>query len=120
MIDHIGLRTRHFTGLTAFYEKALAPLGYSKLMSFDGGAGFGRDGTPSLWIGESADEPSSVHLALQAASRDAVASFYRAALAAGAKDNGEPGLRPAYHASYYAAFVIDPDGNNIEAVCHAA
>ncbi len=120
MIDHISLRTRRFDILTKFYEAALAPLGATKLVAFESGAGFGRDGAPTVWIGASTEAPSSMHLALSGSTRKAVDAFYAAALAAGARDNGKPGLRPDYHANYYAAFVIDPDGNNIEAVCHQA
>lgn len=118
MIDHIGLRTKKFDVLTKFYETTLAPLGWTKLVQFDGGAGFGRDGNPTLWIGASSAAPSSVHLAITSETRKAVDDFYAAAVASGAADNGKPGLRPDYHAAYYAAFVVDPDGNNIEAVCH--
>lgn len=117
MIDHIGIRTRRFDRLVAFYEKALAPLGYTKQMSFEGGAGFGRKDAPALWIGAS-DGDSAAHIALASPNRAAVAAFHAAALAAGGKDNGGPGVRPDYSPTYYAAFVIDPDGNNLEAVCH--
>ena len=118
MIDHIGLRTAQFDVMTAFYEQALAPLGIRKLKAYDGGAGFGRD-APVLWIGASTEPRSSVHLALSSSDRSAVRAFHAAALKAGAKDNGAPGLRD-YAPNYYGAFVIDPDGNNIEAVCHSA
>jgi catechol 2,3-dioxygenase-like lactoylglutathione lyase family enzyme len=120
MLDHIGLRTAQFDVLVGFYEQALAPLGYTKLFAWEGGAGFGRNGTAALWIGASKSKPSGIHIALSAADRPAVDAFYGAALRAGAADNGKPGLRTDYHANYYAAFVIDPDGNNLEAVCHAA
>jgi len=118
MIDHIALRTGQFDVLTAFYEQALAPLGIKKLMAFDDGAGFGRE-APVLWIGLSSEPRSSVHLALSSPDQAAVRAFHAAALKAGAKDNGAPGPRD-YAPNYYAAFVIDPDGNNIEAVCHSA
>jgi catechol 2,3-dioxygenase-like lactoylglutathione lyase family enzyme len=118
MIDHIGLRSRDVTALVEFYEAALAPLGWTKLAEYEGGAGFGEK-TPVLWIGKG-NPPSAMHLALAGATRNAVNAFYTAALAAGAKDNGMPGLRPEYDANYYAAFVLDPDGNNLEAVCHQA
>jgi len=118
MIDHIGLRSEDVTVLAKFYEAALAPLGWTKLAEYDGGAGFGEK-TAVLWIGRG-KAPSAMHLALVGASRAAVNAFYDAALAAGAKDNGKPGLRPEYHPNYYAAFVLDPDGNNLEAVCHQA
>lgn len=118
MIDHIGLRTKQFDVMAKFYEAALAPLGYTKLMGYDGGAGFGSDGKPALWVGASTDASSSTHLAVTSPTRQGVDAFYRAAMAAGGKDNGGPGLRPDYTPTYYAAFVIDPDGNNLEAVCH--
>jgi catechol 2,3-dioxygenase-like lactoylglutathione lyase family enzyme len=118
MIDHLGLRTKQFGALAEFFEKALAPLGCTKLVQFDGGAGFGRDGKPSLWIGASNETASSVHIAFASPTREMVNAFHAAAIAAGAQDNGKPGLRPEYHPNYYAAFVIDPDGNNVEAVCH--
>ena len=118
MLDHLGLRTKQFDALTAFYEKALAPLGCKKLMAFPGAAGFGRD-APTLWIGESAHPTSSIHLAIKALDRASVDAFYAAAIAAGAKDNGPPGPRD-YTPDYYGAFVIDPDGNNLEAVVASA
>lgn len=120
MLDHIGLRTKKFDALVGFYESCLKPLGYTKLMAYEGGAGFGKGDVPSLWIGDSKDGPSSVHLALESPTRKAVDAFYKAALEGGAKDNGKPGIRADYSPSYYAAFVIDPDGNNIEAVCMKA
>lgn len=118
MLDHIGLRTTRVKEMIAFYEAILAPLGYSKQMDFGTAAGFGRDGELPLWIGEG-EAASAVHLALAAASHAEVDAFYEAALAQGARDNGPPGLRPHYHADYYGAFVLDPDGNNLEAVCHS-
>jgi catechol 2,3-dioxygenase-like lactoylglutathione lyase family enzyme len=118
MFDHIMLRTQQFDVMTAFYEKALAPLGIKKLMAFDGAAGFGRD-APGLWISKSSEPRSSVHLALSSPDRSAVRGFHNAALAAGAKDNGAPGPRD-FAPNYYAAFVIDPDGNNIEAASRGA
>ena len=120
MLDHIGLRTARFEALVRFYEATLTPLGYSKLHSWDGGAGFGRKGAAALWIHSSKTTPTGIHIALSAVERSAVDSFYEAALRAGAAENGKPGLRKDYHANYYAAFVIDPDGNNLEAVCHTA
>jgi catechol 2,3-dioxygenase-like lactoylglutathione lyase family enzyme len=118
MFDHISLRTAQFGVLTAFYEQALAPLGIKKLMAFEGAAGFGRD-APGLWISTSSEPRSSVHLALSSPDKSAVRAFHNAALAAGAKDNGAPGPRD-FAPNYYAAFVIDPDGNNIEAVTRGA
>lgn len=121
MLDHIGLRTTQFDALVLFYEAALAPLGYIKRFAWEGGAGFGRNaGTPALWIHASKTEPTGIHIALSGADHAAVDAFYRAAISAGATDNGKPGMRKDYHPNYYAAFVIDPDGNNLEAVCHVA
>jgi catechol 2,3-dioxygenase-like lactoylglutathione lyase family enzyme len=118
MIDHIGLRTAQFDVMTAFYERAFAPLGITKLMAYDGGAGFGHD-APVFWINASSEQRSSIHLALSGSDKSAVRAFHAAALKAGAKDNGAPGSR-GYAPNYYAAFAIDPDGNNIEAVSHGA
>lgn len=117
MIDHVILGVADFDVSRAFYVQALAPLGIEPLMEMPGGVGFGRDGHPGFWI--AAREPSSpVHVAFASPDRETVDAFHAAALAAGGTDNGAPGLRPEYHASYYGAFVLDPDGNNIEAVCH--
>lgn len=120
MIDHIGLRTTQFDALVRFYETALAPLGYTKLHAWADGAGFGRVGATALWLHASKTKPTGIHIALSGANHAAVDAFYSAALGAGATDNGKPGLRTDYHANYYAAFVTDPDGNNLEAVCHVA
>ena len=127
MIDHIGMPVRDLARATEFYLKALAPLGIGIVMqvsaeqSGHGAAvGFGANGKPFFWIGEGERLGGHVHVAFAASSREAVDAFYRAGLAAGGKDNGPPGLRPHYHANYYAAFALDPDGNNIEAVCHAS
>lgn len=126
MIDHVGFPVSDFARAKAFYLKALAPLDITLQMELTaaetGGsahAGFGRDGKPFFWIGDGGVPSQSTHVAFQTRSRTAVDAFYRAAIAAGGKDNGAPGLRPHYHANYYGAFVRDPDGNNIEAVCHA-
>jgi catechol 2,3-dioxygenase-like lactoylglutathione lyase family enzyme len=118
MLDHIGLRTTQFDTLVRFYEAALAPLGYTKLFAWEGGTGFGRNGAAALWVGASMIQPTGIHIAVSGSDRAAVDAFHEAALGAGATDNGKPGLRADYHANYYAAFVIDPDGNNLEAVCH--
>ena len=118
MIDHLGLRTAQFDVMTAFYEQALAPLGFKKLVAYEGDTGFGHD-VPVLWISASSEPRSSIHLALSSPDKSGVRAFHAAALKAGAKDNGAPGPRD-YAPNYYAAFVIDPDGNNIEAVCHRA
>jgi predicted lactoylglutathione lyase len=125
MIDHIGLHVHDVARATEFFLKALAPLGIGIVMQVSeeetGGTpyvGFGSGQKPFFWIGES-DEPSGpMHIAFAAANRAAVDAFYQAAIKAGATDNGKPGLRPEYHANYYGAFVLDLDGNNVEAVCH--
>ncbi len=118
MFDHLGFAVADFPASRAFYAAALAPLGIGVAMAFGDQAGFGRDGRPQLWIGGSGKPPGHIHLAFTARSREEVRAFHAAALKAGAKDNGQPGLRPDYHPNYYGAFVIDPNGHNIEAVCH--
>ena len=117
MIDHLNIGVSDLAVSRAFYEPALAVLGYAALMDRPYGVGFGRDGKPEFWI---SDRPSSapLHVAFSSPDRATVDAFHRAALAAGGRDNGAPGLRPQYHASYYGAFVLDPDGNNVEAVTH--
>ena len=120
MIDHTGVGVSDMAKAKAFYGKALAPLGYTMLMEFDDAAGFGVAPKPDFWIGKAQGAISNAHVAFGAASRKDVDAFYRAAMAAGGRDNGPPGLRPHYHQNYYGAFVLDPDGHNIEAVCHAA
>jgi catechol 2,3-dioxygenase-like lactoylglutathione lyase family enzyme len=117
MIDHLSLRVQDHPRAVAFYQAALAPLGYKVMMEFPGATGLGA-GMPDFWL-MATDQPSSpTHLAFSAA-RDAVEAFHAAALAAGGTDNGAPGLRADYHPHYYAAYVRDPEGNNIEVVCHA-
>ncbi len=125
MIDHTGVAVSNFSKSKKFYEVALAPLGYKMLLELtaeqtDGyeGAGFGVPPKPDLWIGKGTPQNPPVHIAFRADSRAQVDAFYKAALAAGGRDNGAPGVRPHYHTHYYAAFVLDPDGHNIEAVCH--
>lgn len=125
MLDHLGFPVSDYQRAKAFYLKALAPLGYGLVMEVDqqkergySAAGFGITGKPDFWIGGEGKLNKPVHIAFAARDRAAVDAFYKAALAAGGTDNGPPGLRPHYHASYYAAFVLDPDGHNIEAVCH--
>jgi catechol 2,3-dioxygenase-like lactoylglutathione lyase family enzyme len=119
MIDHVGFGVSDYEASKAFYAKALAPLGITLLMENpDTAAGFGYDGKPFFWL--RANLPAvqgGLHVAF-AAEREGVRSFHAAALEAGGTDNGAPGPRPNYHPDYYAAFVLDPDGNNIEAVCH--
>lgn len=117
MIDHINIGVSDLERSRAFYEAAFAPLGIAYVMHNIAGVGFGRDGRPAFWISDrGAGGP--VHVAVTSPDRAAVEAFHRAALAAGGRDNGPPGLRPQYHPSYYGAFVLDPDGNNIEAVSH--
>ena len=126
MIDHIGFKVSDYATSKAFYEQALAPLGYGLLMEVTPAttgteshhAGFGAHGKPAFWIGTGEATQGDLHIALVARSRHDVDAFHAAALAAGASDNGAPGLRPQYHPNYYGAFVLDPDGHNIEAVCH--
>ena len=120
MIDHTGVTVANVDASKAFYRAALAPLGYALLMEWEQSAGFGVPPKPDFWIGQGTPNIPPVHIAFRAESRAQVAAFHRAALAAGGRDNGPPGPRPHYHANYYGAFVFDPDGHNIEAVCHAA
>ena len=124
MLDHITLGVADFERSVAFYDKALAPLGLSRLYTvppeFTGGVmstGYG-DTRPFFWIAGQDATCGKVHLAFRAANREQVDAFHVAALAAGGRDNGAPGLRPHYHPDYYGAFVIDPDGFNLEAVFH--
>lgn len=118
MFDHIGFGVSDYAASKAFFLDALAPLGVTVVMEGPYGVGIGPPGKPALWLHQTADKPAPLHLAFAAASRDQVDAFYRAALDAGGKDNGAPGLRPQYHPNYYGAFVIGPDGHNVEAVCH--
>lgn len=125
MIDHTGVHVRDPKKSRAFYERALAPLGYAVLheipMQFTGGTvvfGMGVAPKPDFWVAEGPPEQPPLHIAFRADDRPTVDAFYQAALTAGGKDNGPPGLRPHYHPDYYGAFVLDPDGHNIEAVCH--
>jgi catechol 2,3-dioxygenase-like lactoylglutathione lyase family enzyme len=120
MIDHTGVNVRNYETSRAFYQQALAPLGYAMLMEFEEAAGFGVEGQPDFWIEGDAKVGDGLHthVAFRADSRHAVDEFYRAAVKAGGKDNGAPGLRSDYAPDYYAAYVLDPDGNNVEAVCH--
>jgi catechol 2,3-dioxygenase-like lactoylglutathione lyase family enzyme len=127
MLDHIGLRAADYARARRFYEAALRPLGLDVVMEVTAeqsggdyeGAGFGRDGKPFFWLSAGSGGASGpLHVAFAAADRASVDAFYQAALAAGGRSNGGPGVRSHYHPDYYAAFVFDPDGNNIEAVCH--
>jgi catechol 2,3-dioxygenase-like lactoylglutathione lyase family enzyme len=119
MLDHLGFSVSDFQASRTFYAAALAPIGVGVIMEFGEHAGFGRDGNPQFWIGAGDKSAGRLHLAFTARNRDEVRAFHAAALAAGATDNGEPGLRPDYHPHYYGAFVIDLNGHNIEAVCHS-
>ncbi|HTW69076.1 MAG TPA: VOC family protein [Acetobacteraceae bacterium] len=116
-LDHVSLRVGDLQRSRAFYTAALAPLGIAVL--FDGGSyvGFGKLGKPQFWLNPGGTPSGPTHVAFVAATRAEVRAFHEAALAAGGTDNGAPGLRPHYHADYYGAFVLDPDGNNAEAVC---
>jgi len=119
MLDHFGMDVGDYEAAKQFFSAALAPLGYIVMMEGYGWCGMGADGKPDLWFrGAKNGATHPYHLAFRAADREQVRAFHRAAIAAGAKDNGEPGVRPQYHPTYYGAFVIDLDGNNIEAVCH--
>jgi catechol 2,3-dioxygenase-like lactoylglutathione lyase family enzyme len=117
MIDHIGVAVTDLARSIAFYERALAPLGYVVHMKFEQFAGFAVHGKPDFWIG-AGERTQPIHVAFRAKGRAEVRAFYEAAMAAGGKDNGPPGIRAQYHPDYYGAFVLDPDGHNIEAVCH--
>jgi catechol 2,3-dioxygenase-like lactoylglutathione lyase family enzyme len=119
MFDHIGFAVKDLEASRRFYIAALAPLGAGVAMEFAGHVGMGRDGKPQLWLSKGDPPASRLHLAFKARNRAEVDAFHAAALAAGARDNGAPGLRPHYHPNYYGAFAIDPDGHNIEAVCHS-
>jgi len=125
MLDHVSLGVGNLARARLFYDAALRPLGYRLFHKVPGSAGYGASADRALfWIGlpldgrRKAKASAGSHVAFQADSRKAVDAFYRAALKAGGKDNGKPGLRPFYRPAYYAAFVFDPDGNAIEAVCH--
>ncbi|HEX6239260.1 MAG TPA: VOC family protein [Polyangiales bacterium] len=125
MIDHTGINVSDPARSRRFYDAALKPLGYALLVELPkehtGGIvvlGYGVAPKPDFWVAEGKPQQPHVHTAFRADTRQQVDEFYKAALAAGGKDNGAPGPRPHYHANYYGAFVTDPDGHNIEAVCH--
>ena len=135
MLDHISIRVADYERSKNFYQMVLAPLGYKLAMETTSGAGFSRGFIPNFWIKQG--EPTSfsvpaqssllagcggtaLHVAFASDDRKTVDAFYHAALDAGARDNGAPGLRTEYYPHYYGAFVLDPDGYNIEAVCHKA
>ena len=118
MLDHVGIPVSDFERSRRFYEQALSPLGYGLIMEpRRGAAGLGRSGQPDFWVFQGEPAPA-VHVAFAAEDRASVDAFHKAAIAAGGQDNGRPGLRPEYHPTYYGAFVLDPDGNNVEAVRH--
>lgn len=126
MIDHTGVVVSDFDRSKAFYRAALAPIGYQLLLELPAAvtghtdvAGFGEPPKPDFWISRGTPNQPPIHIAFRVGTRAEVDAFHRAALLAGGRDNGAPGLRPHYHPDYYGAFVHDPDGHNIEAVCHA-
>jgi len=127
MIDHVSVIVSDYAKSKAFYLQALAQTGHSRLVelpaALDGpakAAGFCHADGSDLWISQGAATRPPIHIAFRLSSRAAVDAFYEAAIAAGGRDNGAPGLRPNYHPNYYGAYVLDPDGHNIEAVCHEA
>ena len=121
MFDHVSVTVSDYDKSKAFYAQALAPTGHSRLVELHGqraSTGFCHEDGSDLWISQGDAVTPPIHIAFRVSSRAAVDAFYTAAIAAGGRDNGAPGLRPEYHPNYYGAFVLDPDGNNIEAVCH--
>src|SRR5262245_7723409 len=118
IIDHVGINVSDYEKAKALYSAALAPLGIKLLKEFPNVGGWGK-GKPELWLSANpARSIAPVHVCLKAKNRAEVDAFYQAAIAAGLRDNGPPGLRPMYHEHYYGAFVLDPDGHNLEAVFH--
>jgi catechol 2,3-dioxygenase-like lactoylglutathione lyase family enzyme len=117
IIDHVGLRVSDVEISKNFYTKCLAPLGIKVIAYEDDNIGFGKDSKAPFWIGPNKDYSRKIHIAFTANNRRQVDEFYTAAKAAGGIDNGPPGIRKRYHPTYYAAFILDPDGHNIEAVC---
>jgi len=120
MLDHLGFGVSNVATSKRFFAAALAPLGVFVVMEGEHGLGLGKNGKPSLWLAPAEGPIGRMHIAFTAERRADVDAFYKAALSAGGKDNGSPGLRPNYHPNYYGAFVIGPDGHNVEAVCHGA
>ena len=127
MIDHTGVIVSDYEKSKNFYTEALKPIGYRLLLEFAASvtgsanvAGFGEPPKTDFWIAEGKPNDARIHVAFRVGKRSLVDTFHQAALAVGGKDHGAPGLRPHYHANYYGAFVLDPDGHNIEVVCHEA
>jgi len=120
VIDHIGLSVANLARSKAFYRSALAPLGYKLVIDEGGWVAFGAPDAPGLWLRENGATSPRVHVAFRAPNIEVVNAFHDAAVSAGGTDNGPPGLRPHYHPKYYGAFVFDPDGHNIEAMCRAS
>lgn len=127
MIDHLGIGVADLNISKHFYDAALAALRIAPIMEVTPeetggyhGIGYGVSDKPSFWIGNGDVAGAGLHIAFSASSRADIDAFYREAMKAGGRDNGPPGIRSHYHPNYYAAFVLDPDGNNVEAVCHAA
>ena len=118
MFDHLGFGVTNYAESKSFFLNALEPLGIGIVMEGEHGLGIGQKDKPSLWLFQTSDKPLPMHIAFTADTRQQVEDFYRSALAAGGKDNGAPGIRAHYHPNYYGAFVIGPDGHNVEAVCH--
>jgi catechol 2,3-dioxygenase-like lactoylglutathione lyase family enzyme len=118
IIDHIGMTVSDYDRSKEFFCHALAPLGIELVMEVEGWAGLGKGGKPELWFGVGGLKQSPMHIAFIADTRDQVRAFHAAALAAGGSDNGPPGIREIYHPNYFGAFVLGPDGHNVEAVCH--
>ena len=117
MYDHIGLKVKDLDAAVRFYEAALEPLGHALASQNESGAGFGPPGEPALWLYLATGSMAGVHVAFRAPDRKAVDRWHAAGLKAGGRDNGRPGVRADYGSTYYAAFLLDPDGNNVEAVC---
>jgi catechol 2,3-dioxygenase-like lactoylglutathione lyase family enzyme len=120
IIDHIGLAVSDYEHSKRFFSESLAPLGIGMVMEVAGWCGMGKGGKAEFWFGCHEEKQRPMHIAFLAANRAQVRAFHAAALAAGGTNNGAPGIREIYHPNYYGAFVIGPDGHNVEAVCHSA